>query len=202
MQNKIATFRRHVEQESSNPEFVHHRWFFKWHLEVVQKIAAELCEYYPEADKDLVELMAWLHDYGKILDFDNRYDKTLTAGRQKLIELEFTAEFIDRAIDYVEVLDKKLEVDLRQAPIEAQIVSTADGCSHMVGPFLNIFWNEATDTTFAGKSFEELMALNLAKIEKSWKYKVVLPEARKAFESRYQFLREQAGELPDRLFQH
>jgi len=77
-----------------------------------------------------------------------------------------------------------------------QIVSTADGCSHMTGPFLSIFWNEATDATFAGKSLEDLLSLNVAKLEKDWKYKIVLPEARQAFEPRYRFLKEQAGQLP------
>lgn len=200
MQNKIAAFRRHVEQAANNPDFLHHKWFVKWHLEIVQKLAAELCEYHPEADRDLVEAMVWLHDYGKILDFDNEYKKTLTAGRHILRELGFDPQFVDQAIAYIEILDKKLEVDLRKAPIEVQIVSSADGCSHMIGPFLEIFWHEATDKTFVDKTFEELMALGRKKIDKDWSRKIVLPEARKAFEARYTFHREQAGELPAKFF--
>jgi hypothetical protein len=200
MQDKITLFRQHVEEESSNPAFLHHKWFVKWHLEIVQRLASELCEHYADADRDLVELMVWLHDYGKTLDFDDEYSKTLTAGRQKLVELDFPPEIVDRAIDYIETLDKKLEIDLRQAPIEVQIVSTADGCSHMVGPFLHIFWNEASDKTFSGKNFTELTALSRTKIEKDWNHKIVLPEARKSFEKRYQFLREQTGELPTKFF--
>jgi hypothetical protein len=196
MQDKIAVFRQHVIEASSDPNFLHHKWFVKWHLEIVQSIATELCEYHPDADKDLVDLMVWLHDYGKILDFDNEYTKTLTAGRQKLSELDFPANIIDQAINYIETLDKKLEIDLHQAPIEIQIVSSADGCSHMVGPFMEVFWNEATDKTFAGKEFVELMALNRKKLEKDWQYKIVLPEARKAFQERHKFHLEQAGQLP------
>jgi hypothetical protein len=144
--------------------------------------------------------MAWLHDYGKIFDYDNQYTKTLTAGRAKLAELGFATDMTNKAVEYIELLDKKLEIDLRQAPIEVQIVSTADGCSHMTGPFMAIFWNEATDQTFTGKDFTELMALNLAKVEKDWKHKIVLPEARRAFEPRYKFLKEQAGEIPNKFF--
>lgn len=200
MNDKILAFKNHVIEASSNPAFLHHKWFVKWHLEVVEKISLELCDYYPDANRDLVHLMAWLHDYGKILDFDNEYSKTLTAGREKLVELGFSSDTTDKAIGYIEILDKKLEIDLHEAPIEVQIVSSADGCSHMTGPFLEIFWNEATDATFAGKTFEELMALNLAKVEKDWKHKIVLPEARRAFESRYQFHKQQAGQLPDKYF--
>ena len=155
-----------------------------------------MLEFYPQADHDLVKVMVWLHDYGKIVDFDNEYTTTLTAGRQILQELGFEPAFIKRAVDNIETLDKKLEIDLRQAPIEVQIVSSADGCSHMVGPFLEIFWHEATDKTFTNKTYEEPMTLGRQKIDKDWQYKIVLPEARKAFEARYQFHCEQSGELP------
>ena len=160
MNDKIAAFKRHVAETSSDPSFAHHKWFVKWHLEIVEKIALELCDYYPAANRDLVEVMAWLHDYGKTLDYANQYATTLSAGRQKLTELGFPADMIEQAITYIEMLDKKLVIDLHSAPIEVQIVSSADGCSHMTGPFLAIFWNEATDPTFAGKSFEELMAVS------------------------------------------
>ncbi len=196
MRDKNEAFKQHVREASANPEFVHHKWFVKWHLEIVERIALELCDHYPEADRDLVEVMAWLHDYGKILDYDHQYETTLTKGLETLISFGFSDDFAQRATDYVEILDKKLELDLHEAPIEVQVVASADGCSHMAGPFLNIFWHEATDKTFTDRTFEELMDLNRRKVEKDWKYKIVLPEARKAFEGRYKFIREQAGDLP------
>lgn len=199
MQDKISAFEQHVRTAASNPNFVHHKWFVQWHLEIVDRIAAELLALHPEADHDLVTVMVWLHDYGKILDFDNQYEETLTAGRHKLAELGFSPDFTDTAIRYIEILDKKLEVDLRKAPIEVQIVSSADGCSHMVGPFLEIFWHEATDKTFTNKTFKELMELGRKKIEKDWNFKIVLPESRRAFEARYKFHCEQSGELPSRF---
>jgi len=198
MQEKIAAFRQHVIEASANPDFFHHKWFVPWHLEIVQKIARQLCEHYPKANRDLVDIMVWLHDYGKILDFNNQYDMG-KVSRQKLHELGFPDDLASQAVDYIGILDKKMELDLHTAPLEVQIVSTADGCSHMIGPFLSIFWNEATDKNFAGLEYQELMALNLAKIEKDWNRKIVLPEARQAFKQRYHFLREQAGELPDRI---
>jgi hypothetical protein len=197
MLDKIVALRQHVKEAAANPDFVHHKWFVKWHLEIVEKIAAELCEHYhPEANRELVEVMVWLHDYGNILDIDNRHEKTLSEGPKVLAQFGFPAEFTQKAIEYIGIVDKKLELDLRKAPIEVQIVSSADGCSHLAGPFLKIFWNEATDKTFAGKTFEELMAGDRRKLEKDWNRKIVLPEARQAFEQRYKFLLEQSGELP------
>jgi hypothetical protein len=143
--------------------------------------------------------MVWLHDYGKILDFEHEYSMS-EASRQKLTEIGFPPEVVEQAVTYIETLDKKLEIDLHEAPIEVQIVSSADGCSHMTGPFMFVFWNEATDATFAGKTFEQLMELNLKKAEKDWNYKIVLPEARAAFKDRYLFLRQQSGDLPEKFF--
>lgn len=196
MLDKIVALRQHVREAASNPDFVHHKWFVKWHLEIVEKIAAELCEHYGQADRELVEVMVWLHDYGKISDFDNEYSATLSEGPKILAKLGFPAEFAQKAVSYIETLDKKLEVDLHKAPIEVQIVSSADGCSHLAGPFIYILWHEATDKTFAGKTLEELMQAARAKAEKDWNRKIVLPEARKAFEQRYKFVLEQSGELP------
>jgi len=200
MQDKIAAFKAHVQEVSANPEFIHHKWFVKWHLEIVERLALELLEFYPQADRDIVEVMVWLHDYGKILDFDNQYAVTLSAGRQKLTELGFPAEFVNAAVANIETLDKKMELDLHEANIEIQIVSSADGCSHLVGPFMHLFWNEATDPFFAGKTLAELMESNRQKADKDWSRKIILPEARKAFEQRYKFICEQSGELPPAFF--
>lgn len=196
MQEKIDAFKQHVREAAANPAFVHHKWFVQWHLEVVERIAKDLLAHYPQADKDLVEVMVWLHDYGKIFDYDNQYTMTLKVGRKKLTELGFAPEFVERAVSGIETLDKKMELDLHKAVIEVQIVSSADGCSHMAGPFLFLFWHEATDKTFTNKTLEELMSLTRRKADKDWNRKIVLPEARAAFERRYKLICEQSGELP------
>ena len=194
MREKIDAFKAHVKEASANPEFVHHKWFVKWHLEIVARIALELCDHYPQADRNLVEVMAWMHDYGKILDFDHEYETTLIESPKILAKLGFPTEVARKTVDYIKILDKKLELDLHDAPIEVQIVSSADGCSHMVGPFLQLWWYEHAD-----RSFEDLMANNRAKIDKDWNRKIVLPEARRAFEQRYKFVLEQSGDLPPKF---
>jgi len=202
MQDKIEAFKAHVREASANPDFVHHLWFVKWHLEIVEKLALELASHYPEADRDLVEVMAWLHDYAKILDFDRQHERDLLdKGRDKLIELGFAEDFANKAADYIEMHDKSQEMDLRQAPIEVQISSTADGCAHVVGPFMVLFWHEATDRTFTNKTLEELMAINRKKLDKDWNYKIVLPEARKAFAKYHDVFLQITGELPDKFFE-
>ena len=188
----IQKFKEEVIRVSSDPSFIHHPWFVKYHLEIVDRIAHDLLAFYSQADKDTVEVLVWLHDYGKAVDFKNEYQATLTHGRPKLLEIGFDKDFTDKLISYIELMDKKMEVDLHDAPIEVQIVSSADGCSHMVGPFLSLWWWEN-----AKKPFEELMSDNRFKLGKDWNRKIVLPEARKAFENRHKIMLEETGEIPD-----
>ena len=192
--DKLLKLKEAVTAKASNPGFIHHQWYVKWHLQIVERLVNELCNIYTEADRNICLLLVWLHDYGKILDFDNQYETTLSAGRTKLTEIGFAPDFVDKAIGNIEILDKKMELDINQAPLEVQIVSSADGCSHMVGPFLNLWWYEN-----ANKLFTELMSDNLYKLNKDWTRKIVLPEARQAFEARYTMLRQQAGELPEKF---
>ncbi|QQS20145.1 HD domain-containing protein [Candidatus Saccharibacteria bacterium] len=192
MRDKIELWKGHVRELSGQATFVHHEWFVRWHLEVVERIAFELCDKYPAADRELVEVMVWLHDYGKILNFDDQYNETLSSGRVKLTEMGFTADFVERAVTGIETMDKKMELDLREASLEVQIVATADGCSHMVGPFLSLYWRE-----HPGLTTQELMAANRAKLEKDWTRKITLPEARSVFAARYDFLSQQFSEDPN-----
>lgn len=200
MEAKIQAFRDHVTEISANPAFLHHKWFVEWHLKIVERIALELCDFYPQVDRDMISVLAWLHDYGKILSKDGEYERyRLDQGRDKLVELGFSEELANKSSEFVRWADKKLEADLREAPIEVQIIASADGASHLASPFLAIFWHYDTDKNFVGKTFQEMMELNRAKIEKDWARKIVLPEARAAFEKYYQVAMVQAGQLPEKF---
>lgn len=192
MDEKIDKFIEHVKEISRNPEFRHHKWFVKYHLEIVDKIAQELCSKYPEADKDFVKVLVWIHDYGKAIDFDNQYNLTITMGREKLLEFGFAGEFVDKVIDAMKIIDRKVRHEIEDASIEIKIVSSADGASHHYGPFMSLWWHENSD-----KYFEDLMRDNIRKSDKDWKRKIVLPEVIDLVRPRRAVLLEQSGQLPE-----
>ncbi len=193
MESLIQNLRSHVIEASANPNFIHHDWFVEYHLKFVEKIALELCNIYKEADKDIVLALVWIHDYGKILDKSREHNEEMfEKGKEKMIELGFQKEFVDTVISYLVTFENKMTVDLKEAPIEVQIVSSSDAASHLIGPFFAIYYKENNNL-----SIPELMQANMDKLKKDWERKIVLPEVKKAFEARHKKMLEQAGDFPE-----
>src|SRR5688572_16735010 len=134
MTELIKKLKSEVIKAASNPEFMHYKWYVKWHLEIVENLALELCDSYPSINKDMVLILVWLHDYGKIIDRSNEYEATITHGKPLLEGIGFEKEFINQVIEYINIFESKMENDLSNAPLEVQIVSSADAASHMIGP--------------------------------------------------------------------
>lgn len=189
LKNKI------IDLSNNSSTFEHREWFVDLHLKFVEHISLELCEVYRDADKDLVKTLVWIHDYPKILDKSREHDPSMTRYTAELLsEIGFDHDFSQRAIDYYITFEKKLEEDLSKAPIEVQIVSSADAAAHLVGPFWSIFWKENSQ-----KSIQDLMQANISKLKKDWERKVTLPEIKKTFQARHDFVFEQLGNFPDRF---
>lgn len=184
----IITLKKEIIQAASDPRFIHHSWYIKYHLEIMEQIAQELCVLYPDANKDMVLTLVWLHDYGKILCSSKQ--TTIEAGRKKLLEIGFPTDFVEIAIQNVKIIDQK--VNLEESSIEVKIVSSADGASHFVGPFHFLWWYENSD-----KPMDELMKDTISKANQDWNKKIVLSEVKSAFRARYNALLEQAGIFPE-----
>jgi hypothetical protein len=192
MHDQLAKFKAITKENFSRPDFEYHEWLFEYHLEIVKKIAMELCDIYKDADRDLVEAMVWFHDFGKPLDRKNERAVTVVEGPRVMRECGFPEEFIQKTIEYWKLMEQKNDIDIRTTPIEVQIVSTADGASHFTGVFYSSYWAD-------GLSFTETQEELRAKITKDWERKIVLPEARAAFLGHYNRALEMLGEFPGRF---
>jgi hypothetical protein len=188
----VNKFKDEVARAARNPAFAHHKWYVQYHLEFAEKIALELSDIYADADRSLIITLVWLHDYGKILGLEQ--SMTPIVGRKSLVQLGFPPEFIERAVEYAALIDKK--VDLVNCPIEVRIVSSADGASHLVGPFYFLWWYENHD-----RPISELIQDNLIKARIDWNRKIVLPEVREHFKTRYETLLGQLGVVPGKFLE-
>ncbi len=192
MHTSIEKFKKIVIENNSRKDFQYHEWMVEYHLEIVERIALELCDMHPEADRDIVQVLAWFHDYGKPIDEIREREITLQEGPEVLKECGFSDEFIQKVVHFWQLMEKKNEIDLREAPIETQIISSADGAAHLVGTFYPGYFGD-------GDGFERVQERLKEKMEKDWERKIVLPEVREAFKERYVKARELLGEFPDRF---
>lgn len=200
MDSKLDLVKEAVIKEAERPDFVHHHWFVKWHLHVVNRLAAELCLNYPDADRNVVKALVWLHDYGKILagkpeNFYLSNELTLVKGRELLESFGFSRTFCDKVIEYLDMIDRHALLDLSKAPIEVQIVSSADGASHLIGPFMFLYIYEN-----AQQDFDTLAEGNVYKAKKNWEQKITLTEVKKRFQERYNYICEFQDWLPESIF--
>ncbi|MCH7850838.1 MAG: hypothetical protein IH845_04310 [Nanoarchaeota archaeon] len=193
MEELILKFKNHVMEKCNDPKFIHHKWYLKYHLEIIERLVEELYLKYPDADKNILDVMVWLHDYDKILGINKNKELALKTDRKILLEIGFDEEFVNKVSRYVEIMDEKK--DLKNSAIEIQIMSSVDGVAHLIGPFFSIYWYENSE-----KEIEELLEDNIKKALKDWDKKVVLKEIRDRFQSRHDFLMEQFGKFPERFF--
>ena len=176
MEELLNSLKIFITEKSANPNFVHHKWFVKWHLEIVETLSRDMMKYYPEADEHTLITLSWMHDYGKIIDYDTQYEHShIEAGRQEMIRLGFDESFATKIAESVKIFDKKDH--LENESIEIRIVSSADACSHLVGPWVSLYWHENPDVPF-----EDIMKENARKLGGEWSLKVTIPEAAQAYQ--------------------
>ncbi len=190
MNESLEKFRNIVIENFSRKGFKYHEWMVEYHLTIVERIAMELCDIYTDADRNIVQVLVWFHDFGKPIDEENERTVTLKEGSKVMLECGFSQEFIDTVVERWKLMEQKNEIDIRSTPIETQIVSSADGASHFTGVFYPSYFNED------GDDFITTQKQLAEKITKDWERKIVLPEVKKAFESRYRQARELLGEFP------
>lgn len=190
--DQIILLKEQVIHDCTNPNFIHSAWYVEHHLSIVETITLELLERYPQADADICLCMVWLHDYGKILKSTQKFktdagNYTLVASKELMRKIKFDNKKIETVLKGIELIDNAGNSDLSKASIEVQIVSSADGASHFIGPFFPIFWHENPNLTIdeiilGGKKNYG----TTSKAEYDFKKKIILKEVKEKIRPFYE----------------
>lgn len=106
--------------------FFNHRWE---HVQAVVRLASRLAEL-TDADRDVVEAAAWLHDCRKKGRGDNHGDEGARAARQILAQTDFPVDKIEAVADAI-AKHIGLYLDEPVEPLEAAVLWDADKLSKL-----------------------------------------------------------------------
>ena len=147
------------------PTFKHHKWYLRYHLDVVMDITNELMSpNVTDEEKRIMHDMVWMHDYPKMKGDPDNFEIV-----RELVTKHRGATYADELVGYLEEVEALKSPDFSKAHLYSYTISTADALSHYTGPFFQYYIDENPDM-----SMDEIKASNLAKLEKD-KVKLRLP---------------------------
>lgn len=170
----------------------HTRWFYDLHQKEVAKSAEELLVFYPEADRDVVMLACWLHDIihytaktsEEILLVKKRHHLDGAIEAEKLLNnLGTDKEIIQKVMRCIE--RHRNSEGYKPETLEEKIVAVADTYSHFRSVFYLTYFKFHPE-----HSIEQMVEMNLAKIERDWRDVQIIPEAAEMAKAKYLALKE------------
>jgi putative nucleotidyltransferase with HDIG domain len=169
----IEEIKRIIEKECDDFDY-------KYHILPVVEYAEKLAEIC-DADKEVVELSAWLHDIGRI-KFGARNHELTGAGEAEKILKRFG--YSDEIIEQVEhcILAHRGSGSIQPQTMEAKVVAAADALAHF-----DMFLPMLTAMGKRGKGRDDKIIYRwiYEKIERDWNKKILIPEAIKIAEEKY-----------------
>jgi len=174
----IEEVRKFVEEESKKPENWWGEEFYTLHLVSMHKYAKQLAERL-NADIEVVELAAWLHDIGSIIKGrENHHITGAEIAEEKLGELNYPEDDIEKVKHCI--FAHRGSQGIEAETIEARIIRDADSLStfdHITGPFLAAFVYEKRGQMDANNSVKQ-------KFQNSWN-KLQFQESREIIKPKY-----------------
>jgi uncharacterized protein len=177
-QDSIEAVRRFVEKESYKPESHYGSEPYEFHFVPMHALAKTLAEKL-EADVEIVEIAAWLHDIGSIMY--GRKDHHLTGAKvsdQVLSNLEYPLERREQVKHCI--LAHRGSNGIQPQTLEAQIIIDADTLCN----FYNISGLFKAALVYEGLSQGEAQISVREKLERKWK-KLQFPESRELIKDNF-----------------
>ena len=157
----------------------------KWSLKLTEKL---------NANKETVELAAWLHDYTRVRDGVENHQITGAKEAKKILtEIGYPENVANHVHDCILTHQARAGETLEST--EAKIIASADSMAHLEAiPWLITVWYRKTQNT------KESIEWVLDKIKRGWERKICIPEAKEMIKNEYEAARlilESAKELSD-----
>lgn len=123
----ISEVKKFVKSEFAKPTALY-KSSFESHFVIVVKYALELAEK-EKADKEVVEISAWLHDIGSIMgDYKNHHETSARIAEELLTKLNYSKDKIEKVKAYI--LSHRGSIPMHKESKEAQILADADVMAH------------------------------------------------------------------------
>lgn len=179
MKNVIEEVRKFVEEECKKPENKYGLDAFNNHFVSVVKYARELAAK-KNADLEIVEIAAWLHDIGSIIyGRENHHITGCEIAERKLRELGLEEEKIEKIKKGI--LNHRGSINNKRESKEEQIIADADAMSHFddfAGLFKAAYLNEGfIDSRKANDSVKNHLVRDYNKLSE---------EAKKIIKNKYE----------------
>lgn len=174
----IEKVRSFVEEECGKQGSKYGKEPYEFHFVPMRNYAVGLAEKLG-ADGEVVELAAWLHDVGSIVN--GREDHHVTGAKiagKKLVELDYPLSRIEQ-IKYCIVNHRSSQNNNRET-LEAQIISDADALSN----FDNIGGIFKAAFVYEGQTQGQANASTRAKLQRKWE-QLYFPESRELIKPKY-----------------
>lgn len=164
--------------------------FFKLHLPEVTASARDLLEQYPEADKNIVLVSAWLHDLGhfaaKTLD-----DVDKVKADHHLVGAQMAEKFLQKynlPADQLAKIKSCILCHRAKEPyipksIEEKIVVVADTLSHFQSIFYLLYFK-----IYPNETLDQYVAKQKEKLARDWRDLALLPKAQDLARQKYEII--------------
>ncbi len=158
--------------------------YWPYHIAIVHRYAMLLVDKLG-AEKEVVELAVFLHDYGRVR-FPERGEEHHLTGAELAEELLSELGASRELISHVQacIRTHRGANDLRPESLEAEILANADALAHFdaLPYFFRIRFSK-------GEGLHEAAAWIRRKLERNWTKKLSLPEAKELARPKYEAAR-------------
>lgn len=177
----IEKIRQYVKEQCKKETNFFGMSAYNHHFVSVVKYAKQLAQK-TGADKEIVEIAAWLHDIGSILgDYENHHLSGAIYAEKLLTELNYPLDKIDKVKHCI--VAHRGSKDIPRETVEAKCVADADAMSHFDN--LSALFNLAL--VLRKKSIDDSKEFIKNKLERSWNK--LTPQAKEIIRPKYEAMK-------------